>query len=440
MIRTITKIGVAVVTLAMVATACGSSTASTSTKTSKTSGGASKTLTMWVSYSGEELTLIKQYATSFEKTHPGAKVDLTVLPDASLKQKVSTAIVAHDLPDVVEWYGGSFQLPEVQGGAFLNLKPMIQAHKSWTSDFLAGSFSNYTYKGGIYQVPVDSPVVELFYNKALLSKAGITSAPATFSALVRDISALKAKGITPIALDGQDGYPLQEWYTYLVMRDGGYNLLNQALAGKASWTSPAFLAAAKQLKTLISSGAFQSGFEGTAYNPAYALYYGGQAAMILSGSWIMTTLVTPPYKKILSETGFANFPTVTGGSGTLTQAQGGPNDALAVSSRAANPKLAEQLVRYLTSKTFATANTQQALDLTPNKIASSAMSGLAPLFSKLVSTIATYKHYELFWNEVMPPVQNTKETDLLNLLAVGSLSPTSMVKQFATYMKAHPAK
>lgn len=434
--------GTKVATSIGLAVSCAVWGAAPSSASTKHSSAAHETLTVWQSYTGgEEGTLFNEYANKFQKENPGVTVKVAVLSDDGIKEKVATAIVAHDLPDVVQWWGGAFQLPEVTSGAFLKLNSMIAANKSWASHFLPGSFDNYTYKGGIYQVPMDDNVVLMFYNKKLLASAGISKPPTTWSQLLTDVKALKSKGITPLALDGKDGWPFQEWYTYLVMRYGGAPLLGQALAGRASWTNPAWLKAADSLETLIKTGAFETGWLGTG-QPAWSLYEDGHAAMMLSGNWLVDGLLTPSTKAVLHETSFVNFPTVPGGKGGTDQAQGGANDSLAVSSRAADPNLAEKFVRFMSSASagsFESQNVVKALDIPPLKV-SYDHAAVPALFNQTFAAMGTYKAWNLFWNEVIPPTQNTEETNLLESMAVGSITPAKMVSTFATYMKVHPAQ
>ena len=77
--------------------------------------------------------------------------------------------------------------------------------------------------GKIYGVPIDFGSYGLFYNKSLLSKAGVATPPTTFDELLAACDKLKASGIIPIAYGDRDGYSTDNWVTWdvrLVLRHG----------------------------------------------------------------------------------------------------------------------------------------------------------------------------------------------------------------------------
>lgn len=396
-----------------------------------------RTLTIWTTANGPGKELFTAYGTEFERSHKGVKVNILYMADADVKQKVQAALVAKNLPEIVAWYGGSFLTPLVEAGALADLTPHIEADGKWREGMLPHAFDNYTVNGKIYMVPTESPIVQLFYNKDLFTRAGIARPPATFDELLEAIGKLKAAGITPVTLDGKDGWPLQEWFTYFAMRDGGANLIHDAMAGKVAWTAEPFVQAARRTKQVIDAGAFQKGHMGTGYDEAMANFYGGRAAMVLSGTWITSSLTAPENKEILARTGVFDFPT-TGGPGTVADVQGGPNGALGVSASAPDKALAWEFVKGATSVELAGKLAEQALLLMPNKVAID-KAKTPDLFDELVDKLPGYTGYNLFWNEILPPQHNTEFTNLQNSMAISEITPERMMSDFAAYMKAHPA-
>ncbi|WP_433258377.1 ABC transporter substrate-binding protein [Streptosporangium sp. CA-135522] len=395
-----------------------------------------KSLTIWTTANGPAKELFTGYGKSFEAAHPGVTVNIQYMADADVKQKVQAALVAKNLPEIVAWYGGSFLTPLVQASALADLSGYIKADTAWRDGLLPRAFDNYTVDGKTYMVPTESPIVEMFYNKDLFAKAGVTRPPTTLDEFLADVRKFKDAGIVPVTLDGKDGWPLQQWYTYLAMRNGGPALIGDALAGKTEWTAPPFTLAAKQLKQIIDAGAFQKGYLGTGYDEAMADFYGGQAAMVLSGTWIMSSLTAEENKAALARTGTFDFP-LTGGSGTIADVQGGPNGALGISATAPDKALAWEFVKGATSGTEAAKLAEQALLLMPNKITYD-RTAVPDLFNRLVDKLAGYTGYNLFWNEILPAQHNTEFTNLQNSLATGDITPEKMTSDFAAYMKAHP--
>ena len=399
----------------------------------ETKPGGDGKLTIWSSFGGAQGDAIKAYSDSFAKTHPKANVDLVVMSNDDLKQKVQAALVSKSLPDVIQYYGGSAMKPLVDAKALVPLDSYIKSSKPWNENLVKNWANTYTFAGKTYGVPVESPTVQLFYNKALLSKAGISSPPQTFEELLNAVGALKKVGVIPISADGKDGWPMQEFFTYLVMRNGGATALSDAFAGKLAWDSDVFLKSAKQLKQLVDAGAFQQGYLGEGYDQLLAHYVNGEAGMTLTGSWFVGNL-TAAKGDILKNTGFTSFPTVAGGKGPATEAQGGPNASFSVTTNADSNSEAWDFVKGLTSKEVATQVAHAANVVVPNDIT---LSATAPaILSDLFAEQAKITAFNLFWNEVFSAPQNTQYTDLQNSMLSGSITPEQMVTKFAGYMKS----
>lgn len=436
--------------LAVGITACspgGGATSSSSTSSaagsvaagtaSPTGALAPSTITMWTSIAGPQGDVLDAFGKSFQTAHPGTTVTIIHMADVDLKQKVQAALVTKSLPTVIQWYGGSFLAPVTNSGALTDLTAYINGAPQWKAGLINNALTNYTQAGKTYMVPVEAPTVQLFYNKSLLSKAGVSAPPATWDQLIATVGKLKSAGITPITVDGQDGWPIQEWFTYLTMRNGGAGTLQAALDGKTPWTAPAFVTAGTQLKQLIDAGGFQNGYLGTGYDQAVANYANSKAAMILLGSWLLGTLSTPDNKAVLAQTGFVPFPTVPGGKGPITETQGGPNAAFGISSAAGNKDAAWEFIKGFTSTDQASKVAEQALSLVPNKITIDTTK-VPAIYNDAVSFLGKSTAFNLFWNEVLPPQQNTKFTNLQNSMVAGQISPQQMMSNFGDYMKAHP--
>ncbi|MER5731510.1 extracellular solute-binding protein, partial [Streptomyces sp. NPDC002138] len=143
----------------------------------------------------------KQIVDTFNKTSK-VKVVLDTVPGADYQQKLQTVINTPQAPDVFfNWGGGSIQ-PFVKAGLLLPLDGFIAQDPGLKDNFLPSVFNSAVVDGKPYGVPMrgTQPVL-LFHNKKVLADAGLT-APKTWDELVSSSKALKAKGITPIALGG----------------------------------------------------------------------------------------------------------------------------------------------------------------------------------------------------------------------------------------------
>ena len=386
-------------------------------------------ITFWTGSSGTSLEILKETIADFEADHDGVTVELVELADADLKQKVQAGLVSGDLPDVFQWYGGTFMGPLVEAGVVHPLNDYFAEAGDWQDGLNDSWADNFTFDGKTYGVPLDSSIVTLYYNTELLAQAGLEGAPESWEEMLDYAEKLKAAGIQPFTVDGQDGYPLQQWFTYLAMRIGGVDLIHDAVAGDVEWTDPAFVEAAEQLEGLIKAGGFQPGFLGEGYVPNQTNFTEGRAAMMVFGSWMLGAF-EPEFRE---KVGVAPFPTVDGGVGEATELQGGPNATLAISEKSSNKDLAWELITRITSLETATERAVRGLSFVPNRVEVTEAE-TNPQYYALVETIQGATGWNLFWNEVLVPEDNTEFTNLLNSMAAGQITGEQMMQQFAEYM------
>ncbi|WP_322410812.1 ABC transporter substrate-binding protein [Microbacterium invictum] len=386
-------------------------------------------ITVWTAIAGAQLEEMESFASEFETEHD-VEVEIVSADDAAIKQKVQAATASGDFPDVVQYFGGSFMQPLVDANAFLPLDDYVAEDAEWEEQMVDNWAENYTFDGKVYAVPFESPLVQLFYNTEIFDEVGI-DVPETFDDLLADVATLKEAGYVPITVDGQSGWPMQQWFAYLVMRNGGTQAVFDAVAGELPWDDEVFLKSAEQLKQLIDAGAFQEGFLGEDDPAALAQYTSGRAAMRLSGSWMMNQLVSGDDPTLIDRTDYTAFPTVAGGVGAATDVQGGPNGSLAIARLSPDADLSWEFIKGFTSNEVATRVAENSLSLVPNEVE---ISGDQPaVFSKMVAELPTYTGFNIFWNEILSPELNTEFTNLQNALVAGQITPQEMVTQLQAY-------
>jgi ABC-type glycerol-3-phosphate transport system substrate-binding protein len=190
-------------------------------------------------------------------------VQITLLPadNDQLAAKVESAFAANKVPDVMMLYSGAYTTAYAKGlmplGKLISGTPgFYKSLSNW--DLSCANFNCANGTGRILGVPTDDGGFFLFYNKALLSKAGITTPPSTFSQLLSDCSALKSKGIVPMSYGDRDGYTTVNWLdeniaSYLTAADS-----QTMLAGKLKLTDPRIAQALTQIAQLRTNGCVQS--------------------------------------------------------------------------------------------------------------------------------------------------------------------------------------
>jgi len=160
---------------------------------------AKQTLTVWATGGDGDAAVMKAAGTAYENAHPGVTVKVEAISWGDGYAKVLAAAAARKGPDV--FTGGlSWGISAGNKGALADLRALgvanyvqpkvpVQIYKA-----LVGYKST-----KVYAVPFDLTLMMMFYDKTTLSKAGITSAPATVDEFNAAAAKLAAAGVaTPV--------------------------------------------------------------------------------------------------------------------------------------------------------------------------------------------------------------------------------------------------
>ncbi len=280
-------------------------------------------------------------AAEFHATHPDTQVQLQFLENEAFKAKLPTLLQSPDAPSIFYSWGGGVMRAQIDTGA---LRPIDdQTDKAMTARINHAALDAFRYQGKLWGAPHQMAVMDIYYNKVLFKKAGVDGEQIkTWDDLLAAVQALKAAGITPIAVGGGDKWPIMHWWAYLVVRAGGRQALEDAKAGKSGgFTGAPFVEAGRLLKQVSDLHPYQDGYLGATFPQMLGSFGDGRAAMILSfsGSYARQAHAAADGKGIAhDDLGLFAFPTVKGGKGLATDTMGGINAWLV--SRNAAPQTA----------------------------------------------------------------------------------------------------
>ena len=318
--------------MATVVAACSSGSSSTPTAGSSGSGSGA-TATMWLVTTGPSPAddAEKALVSSFEQSHPGMKINLTLVENQSFKQKLQLAMGAGNPPTIFWTWGGGILQQYIKANY---VEPLDQ---SLGSPFLPASLGAVTYQGKLYGIPVQgTQPVYFFYNKPIFDKYHLTF-PTTWSGLLSTISTLKSHGVEPISLAAGDQWPSLMYLEYLTDRIGGPTVVQDLEANKAgAWSNPAIIQALTDIQQLVKAGAFNQGYQSLKFSGggSDALVYSGKAAMQLMGDWDLSSTMGANKSFVTSgNMGMAPFPSVPG-TGDPADLAGNTASYVAISSRA----------------------------------------------------------------------------------------------------------
>jgi len=357
--------------VAMVALTSSMATAGSVSAMTRHSGGRSAiTLTVLDYWGGppagvEFPKLIKQY----EAAYPNVHIQETSVPQPSFVSKVLEDAAGGNTPDVI--IGDNPDVPDfTHTGILAPLTKLMPSTGLTTSDFYPGPMQAATWDGVVYGVPVGSNVELLYYNKALLAKAGV-AVPRTWAQLSAAALKLtnKAKNIYGFGAGLYAGEEnTWDWENYLWDVGGSLADLNSPAAAKALtwWTS------------FVKNGSSPAAEVTTSFDGEIpTLFAEGQLAMAETGSWNLSVVAGDAPKTHLSW-GVTTLPTPSAGQSPVVPFGG--EDFSVGKTDATHEAAAWAFIRWL----FA-----------PNRISSFAngLSYLTPLKAAVPAYLKAYPLY-----------------------------------------------
>jgi multiple sugar transport system substrate-binding protein len=188
-------VGVALV-LALLVGACGG-TGDDSKKSSGDPKPAAKAaklepaeITLWVGFTQRELGVIKNAVKGFEAKNPGVTVKVV---GGINDDKIIAASRGGKAPDVAQSFSADNAGAFCGSGAWIDLAPYMKRDGISDSIFPPAPPSNTQFEGKRCALPMLADVMGLYYNKAMLAKAGLDGPPKTMSELTEYAKKLTVK-------------------------------------------------------------------------------------------------------------------------------------------------------------------------------------------------------------------------------------------------------
>lgn len=241
---------------------------------------------------GSVITVVNQLADEYAKDHPGFKLNLITTPDRpSYLQKYETLATADQLPELFDTDATPFTKKLIGQKKLVDVEDMLKdlglydKYRPQALDYQR--FDD----GSLYMMPFEFEMEFFFYNKALFKKAGV-EVPKTLDDFAALCGPLRKAGAIPIALDGQDGWPLERYVAYQPFRLGGPDYLNDLKKGDATFSDEPGAKSAEWLSDLGKNECFAEGFSSQGYTDARDQFTTGKAAIYQIGTWELPSLAS----------------------------------------------------------------------------------------------------------------------------------------------------
>ncbi|MEY4428637.1 MAG: hypothetical protein RLZZ182_1326, partial [Pseudomonadota bacterium] len=232
--------------------------------------------------SGGEAAAIKEFAAAYTKAG-GTWVDTPVAGGggAQARTVIINRTIGGDPPMTAQFNYGK-QYEEIIKEGLLNNLDDVAAKGNWDKILPEKIKSQVKVNGHYYAVPVNLHNENwIWYNKAVLAKAGVSKDPANLDEFFAALDKVKATGVTPLALGGQ-GWQENIAFRSILIATGGRELYLKTLKDK-DVSGPGFKKAVENFKKLKSY--IDPGSPGRDWNLATGMVIDGKAGFQLMGDW-----------------------------------------------------------------------------------------------------------------------------------------------------------
>ncbi|WP_406019661.1 extracellular solute-binding protein [Nocardioides sp. NBC_00850] len=377
---------------------------------------------------GGVITAMEQIAEEYAKDHPGFSLNLITTPDRpSYIQKYETLAAANKLPELFDTDATPFAQKLADQGRMLDVELLLK-DLGLAEDYREAALNYQRFDdGSLYMVPFEFQLEFFWYNSALLDRANV-EVPKTLDDFPQLCKDLRAAGVTPIALDGQDQWPLERYLAYYPFRMAGPEYVQDLKNGKAKFADPAGRAAAEWLYDLGQAGCFQEDFSSTGYADAQGLFTSGKAAIYNIGTWELANLATDALDPAVRESvDYFTLPTVDGAV-TDDNAYVTPSGiGMAVNAETYDPLVRDFLAYALERYPEMYASTG-ALSPTTN-VETSISENATDLYPKAVKQADEVgADSAMPWDTQLDPATNTRLQQELTLLVQGDIEPDEFIE------------
>lgn len=402
------------------------------------SSGTSGAASAWIISGVTEKAFTNSFDT-WNAAHPDRTFGVQSFANDPYKQKIRTAVGAAEAPTLIYGWGGGVLDSYVRAGSVDDLSDLA-ADPALAGRFLPSIAAVGQVDGKTYAVPNNGvkPVM-IYFNKDLFAQIG-AQPPTTWGELITLVPRFKAAGIAPFTVAGQPRWPLLPWFSYLVDRIGGPEVMDAAISNRpGSWSDPAVIRANTLIQELVDAGGFVNGFASISTDSGAdtALLYTGRAAMSLGLPATYQNIQTgAPDFLAAGKLGWFPFPAVEGGNGDPANVVGNPSNYWSISA-AASPEEKQVAREYITEELLSERYAADLLavgNVPPVAGIEKEIAGSSDpaYFQAVYDLTAEAPHFQLSLDQALSPEQGDALLTNLQQVFLGQITP----QQFSDAMNA----
>lgn len=309
--------------MSLVLSACSDSKSSSGESGSKSEGTKLEIFSWWTG-AGEEDGL-KALIALFEEKYPDIPVENAAVAGGAgtnAKAVLASRMQGDDPPATFQVHGGA-ELNEgwVAAGKMEPLNDLYE-EEGWMDKFPQELIDLVSKDGKIYSVPVNIHRGNvLWYNKKIFEENGLEP-PKTFDEFFQVADALKAKGITPLALGDKEPWTATHLFETVLLGVLGPEDYNKLWTKEVSFDDPRVKEATEIFKKMLTY--VNADHSSRNWQDASQLVGKGEAAMNIMGDWAKGYFVNDLNLKVNEDFGYVSTPETEGEFMVITDTFGLP--------------------------------------------------------------------------------------------------------------------
>jgi len=364
------------------------------------------------------------------KQETGIEVDIQLFaPSDAYSQKVIAAGQANVLPDI---YGildkKSIVADFIKAELVVDLTEDMNANGStWKNSLFDKALADksfdagnvYGVKPGIYGVPIDVTNEQWLYNKKLLAKAGISSAPRSWDEFIKDAQALRRVGITPFVSGWGELWMIDCFASNYAFNIMGEDKVFETFRGKVKYTDSDWIKVLNIFAQMRDKGVFMDGLVTKGNKYAEQDFSLERAAFAFNGSWCVNVYhdMNPNL-----DYGVIEPPPIT--TANPLKIWGSAGSTFVVNAQSPNKDKAIAFLKWLTAKEQQVVLSKETNNLPSNK---EALPGVSPILEEFAKGMENSTHPNI-WPLNEDPLVSEAFDRGIQAIIIGEKSPLQVAQ------------
>ena len=251
-------------------------------------------ISFWHTYCGSDAKTetMSEMLAKFREENPDVELEIEEVNAAmdSMGTRITTALAAHDLPDMYMYWGGFTLEAVINQDLLMNVQEYLDASENVKyEDIDAAAWAFYTIDGTLRGYPYEGAIPVWLCNSEIFEQYNLEY-PKTMDDVKELAKTFSENGIITLAIGSSGGNPGHFFVSDLINQIPGGMEEIQNFGSTAQFATDASLKAAQTILDLREAGVFpQDTVANGDWTPTGELYNSGKAAMVFTYNWVVTT-------------------------------------------------------------------------------------------------------------------------------------------------------